>query len=174
MIATAKPRATGAAAYCIVAFMVRSAAKSVEEYLAELPDDRRAVVSELRKVIRKNLPQGYDETVSWGMLSYEIPLERFPGTYNKQPLAYVGLAAQKNNYALYLTSAESDPEQGEALREGFARAGKKLDMGKSCLRFKKLEDLPLDVIGRFIAATGPEKLIAIHDSVHGAKKKKKA
>jgi Domain of unknown function (DU1801) len=154
--------------------MVRSDAKSPDTYLDELPDDRREVVSALRKLIRKNLPKGYDETVNWGMLSYEIPLDRYPETYNGQPLGYVALAAQKNNYALYLTTAYTDPVQGEALREAFAKAGKKMDMGKSCLRFKKLEDLPLDALGKFIAATPPEKLIAIHEAVHPPKPQSKS
>lgn len=154
--------------------MVRSEAKTADEYLRDLPEERRAVVSELRAFIRRNLPGGYAESVNWGMLSYEVPLERYPDTYNGQPLSYVGLAAQKNNYALYLTTAYADPEQGEALREAFAKAGKKMDMGKSCLRFRKLDDLPLDALGKFIASTPPEKLIAIHEAVHPPKKKTKA
>jgi uncharacterized protein YdhG (YjbR/CyaY superfamily) len=152
--------------------MVRSEAKTADEYLSELPEERRAVVSELRSLIRRNLPGGYAESVNWGMLSYEVPLERYPDTYNGQPLSYVALAAQKNNYALYLTTAYADPKQGEALRAAFARAGKKLDMGKSCLRFRKVDDLPLDALAKFIAATPPEKLIAIHEAVHPPKKKK--
>ncbi|HEX8411227.1 MAG TPA: DUF1801 domain-containing protein [Thermoanaerobaculia bacterium] len=154
--------------------MVRSAAKSVDEYLSELPEDRREVVATVRKLIRKNLPKGYEESVNWGMLSYEIPLSRYPDTYNKQPIGYVALAAQKNNYALYLMSAYTDPAQTQALEDAFASAGKKMDMGKSCLLFKKLDDLPLDAIGQFIAATPPEKLIEHHEAAHPPKKKKKA
>src|SRR5688572_20852610 len=153
--------------------MVRSAAKTPDAYLDELPDDRREVISAMRKLIRKNLPKGYDETVNWGMLCYEIPLSRYPDTYNGQPLAYVSLAAQKNNYAIYLTTAYTDLGLGETLRDAFANEGKKLDMGKSCIRFKKLDDLPLEAIGKFIAATPPDKLIAIHEAVHPPKKSKK-
>lgn len=154
--------------------MVRSAAKSVDEYLSELPEDRREVVATVRDLVRKSLPKGYEEAVNWGMLCYEIPLSRYPDTYNGQPIGYVALAAQKNNYALYLMSAYTDPAQDAALREAFAKAGKKMDMGKSCLRFKKLDDLPLDAIGRFIAATPPEKLIERVEAVHPPKPAKPA
>jgi uncharacterized protein YdhG (YjbR/CyaY superfamily) len=140
--------------------MARSNAATVDQYLAELPAERREVVSKMRDLVRRNLPRGYVETMNWGMISYEIPLERYPNTYNGQPLSYVALAAQKNYYALYLTSAYPDSEQGTQLAEAFKRAGKKLDMGKSCLRFKTLDDLPLDAIARVVASMPPEKWIA--------------
>lgn len=152
--------------------MVRSAAKTADEYVSELPEDRREVVATVRKLIRKSLPKGYEESVNWGMLSYEIPLSRYSGTYNKQPIGYVALAAQKNNYALYLMSASMDPARNEALKEAFAQAGKKMDMGKSCLLFKKLDDLPLDAISQFLSATPPEKLIEHYEAAHPPKKKK--
>ena len=153
--------------------MVRSSAQSVDAYLAELPEDRRAVVTELRELIRKHLPKGYDEAVNWGMLCYHIPLERYPDTYNGQPLGYVALASQKNHYALYLTGAYMDPAQEKMLADGFAKAGKKLDMGKSCLRFRKLEDLPMDVLAKVIAATPPEKYIAAYERSRASSKTKK-
>lgn len=133
--------------------MVQSKASTPEEYLAQLPADRREVVAALREVVLANLPDGYEESMTWGMLSYEIPLSRYPETYNKKPLAYAALAAQKNYFSLYLMSVYSDSEEETALQRDFEAAGKRLDMGKSCVRFKKLEDLPLDVIGRVIAAT---------------------
>lgn len=138
--------------------MASSSAATVQEYLAELPPERREVVSAVRDLVLRSLPGGYRENMGFGMIVWEIPLERYPVTYNKQPLAYAALAAQKNYYALYL-SVYQDPEQEGAFREEFARAGKKLDMGRSCVRFRKLDDLPLDVIGRTIAATPPEELI---------------
>ena len=144
--------------------MAKSSASTVEEYLAELPEDRRAVVAAVRDVVVKNLPRGYRETINWGMISYEIPLERYPNTYNKQPLSYAALAAQKNHYALYLTSVYQDEEGDGWLRREFEKRGKKLDMGKSCVRFKKLDDLPLDVIGQAIAATPPETFIASYEA----------
>ncbi len=143
--------------------MVRSRAATVEEYLESLPADRRAVVAAVREVILKNLPAGYQETANWGMISYEIPLERYPKTYNKQPLMYAALAAQKNYFAVYLMCACS-PELGAWFREAFKKAGKNLDMGKSCVRFRKLDDLPLDVIGEAIARVTPEKYIAYYET----------
>ncbi len=146
--------------------MATSKAATVEEYLAELPAERRDVVSKMRALVTRNLPKGYNETMNWGMICYGIPLSRYPDTYNGEPLGYVALAAQKNYYALYLTVPYMDPEQGKQLAEAFKRAGKKMDMGKSCLRFKKLDDLPLDAIGRLIASTPPETLIAHHEAGH--------
>jgi Domain of unknown function (DU1801) len=143
-----------------------SRATTVAEYLKELPESRRSVVSAVRDVVRKNLPKGYEETMQYGMISYGIPLARFPNTYNGQPLGYAAIAAQKNHYALYLMGAYSDPNIDAKLREGFAKAGKKLDMGKSCLRFKSLDDLPLDVIGRVVSSVPPERLIELHDQTH--------
>lgn len=144
--------------------MVKSYAATVEQYLDELPDDRRAVVSQVREVILKRLPKGYRETINWGMISYEVPLEQYPHTYNGQPLGYLALAAQKNYYALYMMTVYQDPEQEKRLREGFNQAGKKLDMGKCCIRFRKLEDIPLDVIGRAVASTPPKQFIALYES----------
>ena len=143
--------------------MATSAATSVDEYLAGLPDDRRAVVSAVRDVVRANLPEGYREGFGSGMIAWFIPLERYPATYNRQPLMLAALAAQKNHYALYLTVPYMDPEREAWLRSEFAAAGKKLDMGKSCVRFRKLDDLPLDVIGRVIAATPPDDYIALYE-----------
>ena len=144
--------------------MAGSSAATVEEYLQELPPERREVVSAVRDVVLRNLPEGYRESMSFGMIGYGIPLERYPDTYNKQPLAYAGLAAQKNHYALYLMCVYQDPPTEAAFREEFARAGKKLDMGKSCVRFRRLDDLPLDVVGRTIAATPPEELIRQYEA----------
>src|SRR5688500_4449004 len=147
--------------------MASSKASTVDEYLAELPPERREVVSKVRDVVRRSLPKGYSETMSSGMISYGIPLAKYPRTYNGQPLAYAALAAQKNYYALYLMGAYMDPEQQKQLSEAFKRAGKKMDMGKSCLRFKTLEDLPLDAVAQVIASTPPEKLIAHYEAAHG-------
>jgi hypothetical protein len=146
--------------------MATSTAATVEEYLAELPAERREVVSRIRDLLKRNLPKGYNESMSSGMIAYGIPLSRYPKTYNGQPLGYVALAAQKNYYALYLMGPYLDPEQAKQLASAFEKAGKKMDMGKSCLRFKKLEDLPLDALGRAVASMPPEKLIAHHEAVH--------
>jgi hypothetical protein len=144
--------------------MARSSAATVEEYLEELPEERRAVVAAVREAILRGLPGGYSETMNWGMISYEVPLERYPDTYNGQPLSLAALAAQKNHYALYLMCVYGDPEMERRLRDGFQAAGKKLDMGKSCVRFRRLEDLPLDVIEEIVAATPPEAFIARYEA----------
>lgn len=143
--------------------MVKSNALTVEDYLNELPPDRRAVIARVREVILANLPQGYVESVNWGALSYEIPLKDYPNTYNGQPLSYATLAAQKNHYALHLMSVYGDKDQEARLRAGFTQAGLKLDMGKSCVRFKRVEDLPLGVIGEIIAATPPASFMAVYE-----------
>jgi Domain of unknown function (DU1801) len=144
--------------------MAKSNAATVEEFIAELSEDRRKVIAAVRSVIRRNLPKGYREAMNWGMIAYEVPLERYPDTYNKQPLCYAALASQKNYHAVYLDCFEAGPERDEKLRAEFAKAGKKLDMGKACIRFKKLEDLALDVIGRVIGETPIEMFIARYEA----------
>jgi len=142
--------------------MVQIKAENADAYIAKLPAEKREVVTTLRKLIRKHLPKGYVESVSWGVISYEIPLSVFPDTYNKQPLTYIGLAAQKNHYALYLMCAYCDSARGKWLEEEFKKAGKKFDMGKSCLRFKKLDDLPLAAIEKIVQAVTPEQYVAAY------------
>ena len=144
--------------------MASSKAATVDEYLEELPPERRAIVASVRDLIQRNLPDGYQETMNWGMISYEVPFERYPNTYNKQPLSYAALAAQKNNYTLYLNAVYQNDKQRAWLEREFKKAGKKLDMGKSCLHFKRLEDLPLDTIAQAIGGTPPEKFIADYEA----------
>jgi uncharacterized protein YdhG (YjbR/CyaY superfamily) len=143
--------------------MVQSKAANAEEYLAGLPEERRDVVTSVLKVVRKHLPKGYVEDVGSGGITWAIPLDKYADTYNKQPLAYLALAAQKSHYALYMMGAYMDPKQTQAVQDAFAEAGKKLDMGKSCLRFKKLDDLPLDALGKVIAAMPPKELIRAYE-----------
>ena len=140
--------------------MVQSRAATVADYLSELPDERRKVLSAVLKVVRRSVPRGYREAMLWGMPCWSVPLETCPDTYNGQPLCYAALAAQKNHFALYLMSVYGDPGEAKRLKEGFAQAGKKLDMGRSCIRFRRPEDLPLEVIGEIIAATPPDAFIA--------------
>ena len=137
---------------------------TVEDYLASLPPDRREVVSKVRNAIRKSIPKGYAEAFRWSAIAWEIPLSRFPKTYNNQPLGYVALAAQKNYYALHLMRAYGDKQELARIQDGFRKAGKKLDMGKACIRFRKLEDLPLDVITESVARTTPEEWIRMYES----------
>jgi hypothetical protein len=140
--------------------MVLSAAPTVTTYLQSLPEERRKVIAKLRSVIKKHLPKGYQEAMNFGMITYQVPLRRYPDTYNGQPLCYAGLAAQKNYNALYLMRPYGDAKQRKFLEESFAKAGKKLNMGKSCIRFKTLEDLPLPAIAALVASTPPDTWIA--------------
>jgi len=144
--------------------MPRSKATTVDGYLSELSPDQRKAITVVRKVIQKHLPRGYEETVNWGMISYEIPLSRYSSTYNKQPLSYLALAAQKSYNAIYMMRASGDKAQENKLRDAFEKQGKKLDMGKSCIRFKSADDLPLDAIGELVASTKPDEWIAIFES----------
>jgi uncharacterized protein YdhG (YjbR/CyaY superfamily) len=143
---------------------VPSKAATVDAYLAELPPERRAVVAAVRDVVRKSLPKGYEETMNWGMISYELPLSRYPDTYNGKPLSYAALAAQKSYFALYLPIVYQDGKQEAWLRDEFEKAGKKLDIGKSCVRFKRVEDLELGAIAKLIASTPPDAFIERHEA----------
>jgi hypothetical protein len=140
-----------------------SKAATVADYLAELPADRRAEIERVRNLINSVLPDGYREGMGYGMIGWVIPLERYPDTYNKQPLAYAALAAQKNSNSLYLNCVYASKERSERLKAAFAAAGKKLDMGKSCIRFKKADDLALDAIAEEIASTTPDEYIRIYE-----------
>ena len=142
--------------------MARSMAGSVEDYLQELPRERREALQAVRKVVLDHLPAGYVETMNWGVITYEIPLERYPDTYNKRPLMYAALASQKNHMSLYLMCVYSHKESRIRFEEKFKARGKKLNMGKSCVRFKRVEDLPLDVIGEVIAGTSVDAYIRIY------------
>jgi uncharacterized protein YdhG (YjbR/CyaY superfamily) len=144
--------------------MVSSKAATVEDYLAELPPERREVIASVRDLVNTNLPKGYIEEMSCGMIGWVIPLSRYPVTYNKQPLSYVSLAAQKNNYALYLMCSYMNPAADNALRAAYAETDRKLDMGKSCLRFKRREDLLDDAIAKLIRSTSVEETIRRYEA----------
>lgn len=138
-------------------------AKAVQDYLAALPADRREIIETVRATILANLPDGYEERVEHRMLTYSVPLSRYPKTYNKKPLEYVALASQKNYLSLYLMGVYSNPGGEADLRARWAKTGKKLDMGKSCVRFKQIDDLPLDLIGDVIAEVPVEKYIQAYE-----------
>jgi uncharacterized protein YdhG (YjbR/CyaY superfamily) len=139
--------------------MVRSNASTVEQYLAELPDDRRAEVETVRDMILVNLPGGYVETMRWGMITYEVPLNIYPDTYNGQPLMFLALAAQQHHLALYLTNVAFVPGGEARFRTRYLETGKKLDMGRSCLRFKKADDLASDLVAETIRSTPLDEFI---------------
>ena len=144
--------------------MARTGASTVSDYIASLPQEQADAIAGVRKVIRANLPKGFEESMSTTGITYSIPLSRYPKTYNKQPLMYAAVAAQKNYCALYLMSAYGHDAHAKALRDGFKAAGKKLDMGKSCIRFNSADDLELEVIGRLIGSITPEKWIEIYEA----------
>jgi hypothetical protein len=116
-------------------------------------------------VVRRNLPAGYEEALSGKLLVWQVPLEAYPDTYNGHPLWYTALASQKNYLSLYLMNAYGNPALARLLREGFKAAGKKLDMGKSCVRFRAADDLALDVVGEVVASTPMGRYITLAKSV---------
>lgn len=144
--------------------MVSSKARTVADYLDELPKERRVVVAAVRDLVNANLPEGYVESMNWGMIAWEIPLARYPLTYNKQPLMYAALAPQKNAYSLYLMCASAASEREQTLKEAYAQAGRKLDIGKCCLRFRKFEDLLAAPVAALIASTPVAAHIANYEA----------
>ena len=139
--------------------MAYSAAETVEEYLQELPPDRRETIEAIRKTALENLPEGYVETMQHGMIAYAIPLERYPDTYNKLPLAPTCVASQKRHISIYLHAVYMDEELAEWFRSEWIARGHKLNMGKSCVRFRSLEDAPLDLIGEAVARVSVDDFI---------------
>ncbi len=147
--------------------MAASTATTVDEYLGELPDDRRDAIAEVRETILANLPKGVVETMAWGMIAYEIPLQVFPDTYNKKPLLYAALASQKNHMAVYLHSIYMNEDDAEWFQTAYKATGKKLDMGKSCVRFKKIDQLPVDLVGEAIAKVTVDQFLDYYRAVKG-------
>lgn len=154
--------------------MPSPAPASVDAYLAALPPDRREALSAVRKVILQNLPEGYEEGIHYGMIGYCIPLARYPKTYNGQPLSFAALASQKGYMSLYLTCVYGDPAMREWFESAYRAAGKRLDMGKSCIRFKSLDDLPLDVVGQAIARVPVDAFVAQYEKSRSEYAEKKA
>lgn len=143
--------------------MVRSDTQTVDEYVEALPEDRKATVASLRALILEHLPPGYEEGMQYGMIGYYVPLSRYPSTYNKQPLAYINLASQKNYISLYLYCAYADPDSEERFRNEWLASGNKLNMGKSCVRFKSLDVVPTDVVARTVASTSVDDFIQMYE-----------
>ena len=143
---------------------IRSEAQTVDQYLADLPADRRESISAVRDVIVQNLPEGIEEVMNWGMITYEVPLETCSDTYNGKPLMYAALASQKNHMAVYLTGIYMSDERRDAFEKKYRATGKRYDVGKSCVRFRKLDNLPLPLIGETIGS------MTTSDFVDGVKK----
>jgi len=155
--------------------MVMSKAPTVAKYLAELPADRRATLQEVRRVILKNLDKDFEEGIQYGMIGYHVPHRLYPAGYHcdpKQPLPYAALAAQKNHSAIYLMCVYGSAKNQAWFRKEWAKSGKKLDMGKSCIRFQKVEDVALDVIGKAIArVTAREFITHYEDALQKSRQK---
>jgi hypothetical protein len=147
---------------------------TVEEYLSGLPEDRRKAIETVRQVILKNLDRDYEEGIQYGMIGYYVPHRVYPAGYHcdpKQPLGFAGLGSQKNYMSLYLMCTYGDADRALRFREAWAKTGKKLDMGKACLRFKKVEDLALDVIADTIRGMPAKKYVEHCEAALRASKK---
>ena len=140
---------------------MQSKADTVKQYLNELPNDRKKAISIVRQTILENLPEGYDEVMNWGMITYEVPLETYPNTYNGKSLMYAALASQKNHMAVYLMGCYMVPEVRNEFEKAYKKSGKRFDAGKSCIRFKKIDDLPLDLLGKTIASMDVNEFIEL-------------
>ena len=153
-----------------------SQAKTVDEYLQSLPGDRRAAISAVREVILAKLPEAYEERMNYGMIGYVVPLSLDPAGYHcdlELPLPFAALGSQKNHRAIYLMNVYGDPATEKWFREAWQASGKKLDMGKACVRFKKLEDLPLEVISQVMGRTPVRDYVAGVEKALAARRKKR-
>ena len=146
---------------------MQSKAKTVQQYLSELPNDRLEAIDAVREVILDNLPEGFEEAMNWGMITYQVPLERYPDTYNKKPLMMAALASQKNHMAVYLTGVYADADSRARFTTAYQATGKRMDIGQSCVRFRKLEDLPLELIGEAIAEYSVDEFIELNERIRG-------
>lgn len=154
---------------------MQSNAKTADEYIASLPEDRRRALTAIRDVVRASLDPAYEEGMGYGMMGWDVPHSLFPAGYHcnpKQPLPFVGLASQKNHISLYLmglyvgcveSPADGETDEARWFREAWLATGKKLDLGKSCVRFRKLEDAALDVIGEAIRRLPAREYIARYE-----------
>jgi len=153
---------------------MQSQATTVKQYLAELPEDRRTAIAAVRKVIRANLNDGFEEGMQYGMIGYYVPHRIYPAGYHcdpAQPLPFTCLASQKNYMSLYMMTVYDDAPLAEWFQSAWAATGKKLDRGKSCIRFRKLDDLPLEVIGEAIRRMTVEDFVAFYErSTEGRRK----
>lgn len=153
---------------------MKSEAKTVDAYLDELNPERRRAVTEVREVILANLPEGYEEIMDFGMISYVVPFERVPETYNGHPLMYAALASEKNYVSVHLMNIYGDPEIERWFVDSYKATGKRMNMGKSCVRFRNLDDLPLDLIGQAVARTPMEEWVSIYENARSSRRRKRS
>jgi hypothetical protein len=147
---------------------MQSKATTVDQYISELPQDRREAIQAVRRLILENLDRDYEEGMQYGMIGYYVPHRTYPPGYHcdpRQPLPFAGLASQKGYMSIYLGCVYGHDEQMKSFQQAWAKTGKKLDMGKSCLRFRKLDDLALDVIADAIRNVPAKKFIEHYESV---------
>jgi hypothetical protein len=157
--------------------MMQSVAKTVAEYLKGLPTDRREAIEAVRKVVLANLPKGYEECMNYGMIGYVVPHSIYPAGYHCDPskaLPVAGLASQKGHMSLYHMCVYGNSKMQTWVRDQWKAAGKKLDMGKSCIRFKSLDDLPLEAVGKLFARVSVKKYVALHEALLAENQKRKA
>lgn len=142
-------------------------AVDADDYIDQIPEDRKAAIKKLRAVIKKNLPKGFKESVGYGMMGYCVPHSLYPAGYHckpEDPLPFMGIASQKNFIAVYHMGIYAIPELQKWFTAAHAKASpKKLDMGKSCLRYKKPEDIPYDLIGELASKLTPQQWIDVYE-----------
>ncbi len=147
--------------------------EDVRAYLDALPEERRAVIGTVFDTVRAAMPDGYELAMAWGMPTWSVPLATFPRTYNGKPLAYVSLAAQKNYNSLYLMALYSDSTEEADFAERWRESGRTLDMGKSCLRFRRLEDVDLGIVADTVAAMPVERFLETYERIRPATAKRR-
>jgi hypothetical protein len=150
---------------------MRVAATSVADYLAKASSEQRPALIEVYEFVRAKIPEGYEEGLLYGAISWFVPPERYGRSYNGYPIAMASLATQKNHLGLYLNCGHMAGDQG-ALADAFAAAGKRLDMGKSCVRFRRTEDLALDAIGEYLASFPVDRFLAVYEDGQAGRKQK--
>lgn len=154
---------------------MQSKATTVNEYIASLPDDRAEIIAALRKEIVKNLPKGFEETMQYGMISYVVPHKLYAAGYHTNPkdaLPFMSIASQKNHIAVYHMAVYAGPLHDWFVKEWKNVSNKKLDMGKSCIRFKKPEDVPVKLFGKLSAKMTPKQWIETYESSRKSNLKK--
>jgi Domain of unknown function (DU1801) len=148
---------------------MQSKATTVDAYVAELPEDRQKIIHEFRKVIKKNMPKGFQECMNYGMIGWVVPHSKYPAGYHcnpKDPLPFMGLASQKNSVNFYHMGIYADPKLLKWFTEAHAKASsKKLDMGKSCIRYKKMEDIPFQLYAELVAKISPDEWITRYEKM---------
>ena len=150
---------------------MKSGAATVQEYLGELSPERREAVSAVREVVLANLPDGYEETMDFGMIAYVVPLKRYPRTYNGHPLSYAAISSEKSYVSVHLMNIYADAESQRWFVDRYRTTGKRLDMGKACVRFRKLDDLPLELIGDAVGRTPVDEWIRCYEASRPAKRR---